>query len=1150
MNSILRQGHVRSSDLRDYMRIYDSNTASAVSSWTKSAISDLSPGSLVFIVEPVSLPFGLMSFSNKDEENYRATDFAVVVRAEDSKLLVINVTSHTYELRFLEALIEERARKAVIEGKKFTFVTAKPAVPLVFARLQELERLSGVYAKGGTRRSFMSTDSQEEPAIGLLSVAGVQLNYVSVNKQPIDIGSICSALFGSESKIPDSTRSQLKGNFIPVLAAQETAANQVSLASQGAQKSIDLLSSKARWQNNEQDNAKLNLLQSWGGDPAVKKEGSLWSTSADDHNLGTQPTKSQPEETISATGSAHQTGSVPVSSEVLGNDEVTSVWDQQSDFSEGIDRLTGEHNYVIAELGANQEADIKEDEFTDSAPESEQNEESVTDIIYSDRSRLQEFSELASRYGLTESHSGTSDVNSISDQGAIYFDREPANSSVSENIADAAVSLPVENNGSSTGANVETEESLNDIQEQGKQGNIIAEVPFQQSIEKIGLADLGGEFPELIEESAQSSLEAGEDEAYETEQVPISSESELYVGANSIAEEKYTQEILNKERETQAEEVSGIENQPLYAEDVDEKSLIEEEQPLYAEDIGSLVEEEQSLYAEDIDSLIEKPQLSAEAINEEPVSEELEMVSVELNQVLDQPNLVSSSGERDENSSFKVSPEEEALLESIRLEDIDTTNGSISGVFPTSEIKSTKLGNFREPKVVMNEMTSLMSKLEVQVARAAQKLATKATEIERRLANNFDALLGVVHQDDKDAYAELVVRVDILTRKFETLFDELKTELAEEAANSREQIKNKLPSLEEKIVKTKEDEISNLVEEFKASKNQFEQLVADQNNNLNRITEEHIETFRNRLSSIAQAMESNSARLSGLMENQFSDFRNRVDADISILLKSLDYRLDAFQKDVERARLVGTEQLVLAKGQFLDKLERLTRIIEIDLSRQARNSQVESFLPKLKERKQIIENLLHEMILAFGENSLSLTAAQKERSQASLTEVRHELKKLLEANLNKMSMIGRSQQSGLEEIFKSVAEPMEKYTSMVSELLMSAEEEINECESLCTKLARSYSLDNDPKITALCESVQNKVELAKIQLKDNIESTANTNCARLEEFTRDNHVKLHAQRSELVQQVRSASEKGLTSIRQAIHETFNTIQIEREKNME
>ena len=265
MNSILRQSHIKATDLRNSLRNYDSTNTTAVSIWAKSACADLEPGALVFIVEPVTLPFGLITFVRKEEEDsYRITDFAVVVRKEDGKAMAVSVTNNTYELRFLEALIEERARKAIIERKKFSFVAAKPIAPLALTKFQELERLSNLYAKGGARRNFMNTTPQEEPAIALMTACGVHLQFTSVNKQPIEIGSICFSLLSSEAKQHDSNRNQLRENFVPLPSdiTQTKSINSVDVDLPGPHKGIDVLLDKS---SEGQGKIGFNLLQSWGG---------------------------------------------------------------------------------------------------------------------------------------------------------------------------------------------------------------------------------------------------------------------------------------------------------------------------------------------------------------------------------------------------------------------------------------------------------------------------------------------------------------------------------------------------------------------------------------------------------------------------------------------------------------------------------------------------------------------------------------------------------------------------------------------------------------------------------------------------------------------------------------------------------------------
>lgn len=914
MNSILRQSHIKATDLRNSLRNYDSTNTTAVSIWAKSACADLEPGALVFIVEPVTLPFGLITFVRKEEEDsYRITDFAVVVRKEDGKAMAVSVTNNTYELRFLEALIEERARKAIIERKKFSFVAAKPIAPLALTKFQELERLSNLYAKGGARRNFMNTTPQEEPAIALMTACGVHLQFTSVNKQPIEIGSICFSLLSSEAKQHDSNRNQLRENFVPLPSdiTQTKSINSVDVDLPGPHKGIDVLLDKS---SEGQGKIGFNLLQSWGGadQSGNFQQGALLE------NIGTDLPKGQ------------------------------SMWQEVEEAAPTQPELGA--------IDAIEEISFTEDKKIEIAP----------------------------------------------DNGTV----DEADAKIDDNGDDQTEYIPT------TGENVyeHLSQAITDLL--GAPSKTTSQSPTLTSPEPMIM-------PQTINDFSETTIDT------------------------------------------------------------------------------SSTDFNQSISSEAKDNILEEPAFS-----------------------------------------------------DLQDDSLEVETGDPVAIFSSSEMVPSKLDDFQEPKVVMNEMASLMSKLESQVARAAKKLAARASEVEKRLTTNLDNLLNAINTEDKDGYAELVVRSDSLAKQFESLFDNLKSELAEKAASSREQIKSNLPDYQKKIGKSENEQQDNLVEEFKENKTQFNNLVDNQESELNKLIEKELDILNKRIVTIDQTLEDASVNLGVQLEDYFHGFKERVHDQVTALLKSSDHHLDNLNKDIDRLMAESIEQLKLSKTEFFDRLNRLVKITEIALSRQVRKAHTQAFLPKMKERKQIIEAMMQEMLLTFAEHSFSQAKAQSEGAEHSLILAREQLKELVEERLAKLDVVGRNQQTGLEEIFRSVADPLEKNTDAVVQLIKQAESEINECEAVCTKLAQSYNLDNDPKLTSLRQDVYSKVDSLKTQLKGALESTLDDDCQKLEEVTKNYHVKLNNKRTELAQQVRSVSDKGLQNIRQAIHDAFQTIQSEREKYME
>jgi hypothetical protein len=723
MNSMLRQSHIREFDLNNFLRNYDSSNTTAVSLWTKAACSDLESGSLVFIVEPVTLPFGLISFSRKDDEdNFRVTDFAIVVRIEDGKAMVINLSHNTYELRFLEPLIEERAKKAIIDRKRFSFVCAKPKTTLTLTKFQELERLSNLYAKGGSRRTLMTANAQEEPAIALLAACGAHIHFTNINKQPIEVGVICHSLFNTDTKFPDTNRSELKDNFVPLPSdfsePKPIPVPPIGFETQG--KHIDLLFEKPAGKKAEsgQDNTGFNLLQTWG-------------------DVDSKQAKK------------------PISGKLQGNLE---------------ESLNSKSNNLSA--GSAEQI-------------SNQNNLSGTDDVY-------------------------------------------------KHLSEA-------------------------------------------------ITDLLGSQPEI------------------------------------------NKEPLKQENSNQAKEIK------------DDKSNA----------------------SKSFDKLraIQNPSLSSSDFSE---SNEANAADTETESVLEE-NAVKLNAEQNLNSSAILAASElvdtNSIVnevsfdsESTDFDDSDVITGDPVAIFSSAEMMPSKLDDFQEPKVVMNEMASLMSKLESQVARAAKKLAARASEVEKSLSSNLDILLTAITTEDKDSYAELVVRIDVLSKQFESLFDNLKTELAEKAANSREQVKSKLATYQERIDGTENEQRENLIEEFTENKIEFADLVKEQEDELNKLIDIQTEVLDERLETVEQILEEASLALGAQLDVQFAGFKDRAEDRVLALFKTFDHHLDSLNKDIDRCRCEGIEKLNLIKNEFFGKLERLVQITEIDLSRQVRKAQTEAFLPRLKER--------------------------------------------------------------------------------------------------------------------------------------------------------------------------------------------------------
>lgn len=232
MNSMLRQHHIRLQDLQNNLRGYDSNKPQTPEDWAIQESKSFVPGMLIFCLDSIAAPPGLAQFSKKEPadqgETYRIKDMSVVVSLTDGKPLVVNITASAFDLRFLEQLLLEKARKAILDGRDFLYVSAAPTQPLDAAQAKALENLATTsYRQGGSRRTLAAGDNSgaQEPAQALLAALGAVINTGGVGKQVLDIGNVCHLLFAPEGRQEDKNKILMKATFTPLPGDEGVMAN-------------------------------------------------------------------------------------------------------------------------------------------------------------------------------------------------------------------------------------------------------------------------------------------------------------------------------------------------------------------------------------------------------------------------------------------------------------------------------------------------------------------------------------------------------------------------------------------------------------------------------------------------------------------------------------------------------------------------------------------------------------------------------------------------------------------------------------------------------------------------------------------------------------------------------------------------------------
>jgi len=232
MNSMLKQHHIRLQDLKSFLRGYGTNKPQTPEEWAVNESKMYAPGMLIFCLDSIAAPPGLAQFSKKDTaaegETYRVKDMSVVVSMTDGKPLAVNITASAFDLRFLEQLMLEKARKAILDGRDFLYVAATTHQPLAPQQVQVLETMATTqYSQGGSRRTLAAGDAgAQEPAQALLAALGVSIPAAGPGKNVLDIGNVCHLLFAPEGRQEDKNKVLMKTCFQAIGGDPSIAANE------------------------------------------------------------------------------------------------------------------------------------------------------------------------------------------------------------------------------------------------------------------------------------------------------------------------------------------------------------------------------------------------------------------------------------------------------------------------------------------------------------------------------------------------------------------------------------------------------------------------------------------------------------------------------------------------------------------------------------------------------------------------------------------------------------------------------------------------------------------------------------------------------------------------------------------------------------
>jgi hypothetical protein len=1111
---MLRQHHVRVQDLRNYMRGYDPAKPTAPDEWAKGESTIFEPGMILFCLDAVATPPGLSNFGKKEHESgetYRVTNLCIVIGKENNRPLVVNITASAYEQRFLEVLLLEKARKAILDGKDFVYVAAQPREALTDPSAKELEQLSALYANGGSRRSLVAeANGPIEPSVALLSVLGVRLAQQG-NKQVLDIGSVCHLLFAPEGRQEDKNKALVRAAFMPITGSVGGATPEVAPDTQSAEMPVM---------------PSTQPLLAEAAPPAPLPKPFMEPSFAAPASEFSQPEPIFPQANAS------------------------------------FDQIQPSFQSPVPDLSPHFSAQT-EPTFPQAEPSYPQTEPAFPQAEPS-YPQIASFLEPPVESGFLASFERTEGLPSDPYGGNAFspenFNTEPghfsfapgqppsyegglANESFSQFGAppqEAAPASPVPDSSSSP------ESLYSKLSEQIESASEMASPPDFQAQNIANSAYLSNF-------SAPPAVQHGDGENGSARAVNYPAGQEISRPVGEVDQYKNL-----------AEAISGV----------TEGSVESGAPPLG--DIANGAYPEAQTVAESAPPTIPYPPASevpfTAILGERPVHEN-GYTDATWNNPIDEAPLAPTEPPApfETRAAGPVIPEElpqqaapertvdAGLASGYEQAAVPAESFSSPEVTPSAGIPSSAVSGgdslrrpvgFQEPKAVMNEMASLMAKLEQQVSKAAKRLAGRAEEIEQRLNRKVDALLEEASQEDKDIEASILVVCDGLGKDFEHVSESLRQKISELANDGRQHVKQ-LSSLCQSDVDKKHESIRQGIEdaclEFRTNN---EALIEETKARLKKLIDSGLSEMEGLLKTMLEHHKSVGRDFESGMKDRFERFRERMTDETSVVLSGIERNVRSLGEEIDGSWERASEKLRLTQSEHEKAIKHAVRRAELTTSQSARMLLVEQFLPKLKERKEIIATMVAEMTTSFSEQSLTQARGQLLGLESSLTSARQQLQSLADECLGKIDSVGRDQQSVLEELFKETSGYIEHSTSEVLTQLKNTEEVILEGEAICKKLAETFSLDADPGLTEERNNAIGKVTALRGQLRSQMEGALDTNSTRLDITSQTAQVELNKKRLEHTKAVRDASESGLNRIREAIQEAFNAVQTAREKHME
>jgi regulator of sigma D len=451
---------------------------------------------------------------------------------------------------------------------------------------------------------------------------------------------------------------------------------------------------------------------------------------------------------------------------------------------------------------------------------------------------------------------------------------------------------------------------------------------------------------------------------------------------------------------------------------------------------------------------------------------------------------------------------------------------------------------------MMNEMATLMSKLEQQVAKAANKMSSRAEELKIRLNRQVEELLREGQDLEKHAEVNLTNLSSELRSRLENLAVDVQNNISKESEGARSLLSDLDASGLERLESEQNQLSSAIVDQCEQFKGELEKLTGSVQGRLNSLIASRNDELARLSESILEQLKESHDSYSEKVTQRFERFRERMGEENASITQSLERNMRSMIEEIDSSLERACEKLRSTKLDLEQTISHTVAVCEMAVAQKTKELLAESILPKLNEQKEILRTMIHDMGKQVATESNTAMLSQLAKLEESINLSSEKLKRTVEDCLTELESSGRGLKSGLEETFRRSSQDLVLRTQEVNAYLKDTEKRMLESDLTLKSLAESSTVDAEPELNEERNHALNKLGSLKQQANKDLASAIEHNIDSMEDQSEKLFAELTNKRSELTTTIRDSAELNLDRVRQALAAATAAIQAAREKHME